>query len=145
MRLFNDMVSAVLHCDKPVVCRVNGMRVGGGQEVGMACDFSVVVISPSSARPGQSTDRCRWREHGFPSAVCRRRARHDEQHPVRTLDGAPLLLAWRPQLQIVPVLKLDGKWVAYLMVVTDRMLDEYGRVALGEWRLEESPSEARSS
>ena len=31
MRLFNDMVTAILHCDKPVICRVNGMRVGGGQ------------------------------------------------------------------------------------------------------------------
>ena len=41
MRLFNDMVSAILGCDKPVVCRVNGMRIGGGQEIGMACDFSV--------------------------------------------------------------------------------------------------------
>src|SRR5512136_3330596 len=41
MRLFNDMVSAILACDKPVICRVNGMRVGGGQEIGMACDFSV--------------------------------------------------------------------------------------------------------
>ncbi len=41
MRLFNDMVSAILGCDKPVVCRVNGMRIGGGQEIGMACDFTV--------------------------------------------------------------------------------------------------------
>ncbi len=29
MRLFNDMVSAILGCDKPVICRVNGMRIGG--------------------------------------------------------------------------------------------------------------------
>src|SRR3990172_7886142 len=41
MRLFNDMVSAILACDKPVICRVNGIRVGGGQEIGMACDFTV--------------------------------------------------------------------------------------------------------
>src|SRR6266498_1918716 len=41
MRLFNDMVSAILACDKPVICRVNGMRIGGGQEIGMACDFSI--------------------------------------------------------------------------------------------------------
>ncbi|MHC5012248.1 MAG: enoyl-CoA hydratase-related protein, partial [Planctomycetota bacterium] len=31
MRLFNDMVTAILHCDKPVICRVNGMRIAGGQ------------------------------------------------------------------------------------------------------------------
>src|SRR5512140_2294160 len=41
MRLFNDTVTAILLCDKPVICRVNGMRIGGGQEIGMACDFSI--------------------------------------------------------------------------------------------------------
>ncbi len=51
MRLFNDMVSAILHCDKPVICRVNGMRIGGGQEIGMACDFS---IAQDLARFGQA-------------------------------------------------------------------------------------------
>ena len=51
MRLFNDMVSSILACDKPVVCRVNGMRLGGGQEIGMACDFS---IAQDLARFGQA-------------------------------------------------------------------------------------------
>ena len=51
MRLFNDMVSAILGCDKPVICRVNGMRIGGGQEIGMACDFS---IAQDLARFGQA-------------------------------------------------------------------------------------------
>jgi 6-oxo-cyclohex-1-ene-carbonyl-CoA hydrolase len=51
MRLFNDMVSAIIGCDKPVICRVNGMRIGGGQEIGMACDFS---IAQDLARFGQA-------------------------------------------------------------------------------------------
>jgi len=51
MRLFNDMIEAVLHCDKPVINRVNGMRIAGGQEVGMACDFT---ISVDTARFGQA-------------------------------------------------------------------------------------------
>src|SRR5512143_2767943 len=50
MRLFNDMVSAILACDRPVICRVNGLRVGGGQELGTACDFS---IAQDLARFGQ--------------------------------------------------------------------------------------------
>ncbi len=36
--------------------------------------------------------------------------------------------------EIVPVLKLDGKWIPNPLVVTDRLLDEYGRVVLGEWK-----------
>ena len=64
MRLFNDMVSGILACDKPVICRVNGMRVGGGQEIGMACDFS---IAQDLARFGQAGTQARlgadWRRH----------------------------------------------------------------------------------
>ncbi len=52
MRLFNDMVSAILGCDKPVICRVNGMRIGGGQEIGMACDFSVAHDMPRFGQAG---------------------------------------------------------------------------------------------
>src|SRR6185369_8640215 len=51
LRLFNDMVTALLLADKPVICRVNGMRIGGGQEIGMACDFSV---ASDLARFGQA-------------------------------------------------------------------------------------------
>jgi len=30
MELFNNMVDSILMCKKPVICRVNGMRVAGG-------------------------------------------------------------------------------------------------------------------
>src|SRR3989339_741907 len=56
MRLFNDMVSSILMNDKPVICRVNGMRIGGGQEIGMAWDFSVAQglarLGPAGPKPG---------------------------------------------------------------------------------------------
>lgn len=51
MRLFNDLINAILMCDKPVINRVNGLRIGGGQEIGMACDFS---IAADTARFGQA-------------------------------------------------------------------------------------------
>jgi len=60
MRLFNDMVTAILHCDKPVICRVNGMRIGGGQEIGMACDFSIAqdlaVFGQAGPKHGSAPD-----------------------------------------------------------------------------------------
>ena len=41
MELFNNMVDSILMCKKPVSCRVNGMRVAGGQEIGTACNLTV--------------------------------------------------------------------------------------------------------
>jgi 6-oxo-cyclohex-1-ene-carbonyl-CoA hydrolase len=60
MRLFNDAVTSILQCDKPVICRVNGMRVGGGQELGMACDFSIAsdlaIFSQAGPKHGSAPD-----------------------------------------------------------------------------------------
>jgi 6-oxo-cyclohex-1-ene-carbonyl-CoA hydrolase len=65
MRLFNDTVTTILTCDKPVINRVNGMRIAGGQEIGMACDFTIAADSAvfgqagpkhGSAPDGGSTD-----------------------------------------------------------------------------------------
>lgn len=134
MRLFNDMVSAVLECDKPVICRVNGMRVGGGQEVGMACDFSVAsdlaVFSQAGPKHGSvpdggSTDflpvYLGIERAMISGTLCEPWSAHRFYH----LGGLT---------QIVPALKVDGRWVANPLVVTDRSLDEYGRVVLGEWK-----------
>jgi 6-oxocyclohex-1-ene-carbonyl-CoA hydrolase len=132
MRLFNDMVTAVLQCDKPVICRVNGMRVGGGQEVGMACDFSVAsdlaVFSQAGPRHGSAPDGGSTdflplfvgMEHAMISGTL---CQPWSAHRFYWLGGLT---------QIVPALKVDGQWIANPLVVTDRVLDEYGRIAIGE-------------
>lgn len=51
MGLFNRMISLMLENEHPVINRVNGMRIGGGQEMGLACDFSV---AHDMARFGQA-------------------------------------------------------------------------------------------
>ena len=132
MRLFNDMVSAILECDKPVVCRVNGMRIAGGQEIGMACDFTVASdlalfgqAGPKhgSAPDGGSTDF-------LPLFVGVEAA----------MESCTLCKTWSAHkahrlglvTRIVPALKVDGRFVANPLVVTDRWLDEQGRVVHGE-------------
>ncbi len=69
MDLFNGMVDAILNCKKPSLCRVNGMRVAGGQEIGMACDLTVAADTAifgqagprhGSAPDGGSTDFLPW-------------------------------------------------------------------------------------
>ena len=69
MDLFNAMVDGILNCKKPTICRVNGMRVAGGQEIGMACDLTVSADTAvfgqagprhGSAPDGGSTDFLPW-------------------------------------------------------------------------------------
>lgn len=131
MRLFNDMVSAILKCEKPVICRVNGMRIGGGQEIGMACDFS---IASDMARFGQAGPK-----HG--------------SAPIGgATDFLPLYMGIEKAMgsltlcepftahqayfngiitDIVPVLKVNGKFIANPLVVTEKIVDEYGKVIFG--------------
>jgi len=132
MRLFADMVSSILACDKPVVCRVNGLRVGGGQEIGMACDFS---ISQDLARFGQAGPK-----HG--SAPI---GGSTDFLPLmldceQAMNSGTLCEVWSAHkalrlgilTDIVPALKVDGDYVPNPLVETQRYLDEYGRIIHGE-------------
>ena len=132
MRLFNDMVSAILACDKPVICRVNGMRIGGGQEIGMACDFTVAQdlarfgqAGPKhgSAPIGGATDFLPLMvgaERAMAACVlCEPFSAHKAYHMGMLTD-------------IVPALKVDGAFVANPLVETQQMVDAYGRFVFGE-------------
>ena len=144
MRLFNDMVSAILACDKPVIARVNGMRIGGGQEIGMACDFSV---AQDLARFGQAGPK-----HG--------------SAPIGgATDFLPVLIGAERAMvacvlcepfsahkayfmgmltDVVPGLKVDGNWVANPLVETQRMTDELGRFVYGESKTGEALKEGKA-
>jgi len=132
MRLFNDMVSAILACDKPVICRVNDMRIGGGQEIGMACDFSV---AQDLARFGQAGPKHGSAPIGGATGF------------LRVVIGAERAMAACVLCEpfsaheayfmgiltdIVPALKVDGKFVANPLVEIGRITDEYGRLVFGK-------------
>jgi 6-oxo-cyclohex-1-ene-carbonyl-CoA hydrolase len=143
MRLFNDMVTSVLQCDKPVICRVNGMRVGGGQEVGMACDFSIAsdmaVFSQAGPKHGSAPDG--GSTDFLPLYVGIERA----------MMSGTLCEPWSAHrfywmgglTHIVPVTKVDGRFIANPLIISDRVLDEYGRLVIGEFKTGKEKKQAQ--
>ncbi len=130
MRLFNDMVTSILHCDKPVICRVNGMRVAGGQEIGMACDFSIAsdlaVFGQAGPRHGSAPDG--GSTDFLPLFVGAERA----------MQSCTLCETWTAYealshglvTDVVPVLRVDGELIRNPLVITDRWLED-GRPVWG--------------
>ena len=133
MRLFIDMVSAILMCDKPVVCRVNGMRIAGGQEIGMACDYSLAqdlaVFGQAGPRHGSAPDG--GSTDFLPLFVGIEAA----------MESCTLCEHWSAYkalrlgllTAVVPALTIDGEFVPNPLVVTDRYVDG-GRIVYGEMK-----------
>jgi 6-oxo-cyclohex-1-ene-carbonyl-CoA hydrolase len=132
MRLFNDTVTGILLCDKPVINRVNGLRVGGGQEIGMACDFS---IASDLARFGQAGPR-----HGSAPDGGSTDFLHLYVGFAQAIESCTLCDLWSAHKalrlgllnQIVPVLVHEGRFIPNPLVVTDRWVDGDGMIAYGE-------------
>jgi 6-oxocyclohex-1-ene-carbonyl-CoA hydrolase len=131
MDLFNTMVDGILNCKKPVICRVNGMRVAGGQEIGMATDLTIssdVAIygqagpRHGSAPDGGSTDFLPWflsMEDALYNCVsC-------EMWSAYKMKAKGLITA------VTPVLKQDGQWLRNPLVRTDTYVDN-GEIVYGE-------------
>jgi len=142
MDIFNGMVDAILGCKKPTICRVNGMRVAGGQEIGMACDFTVASdlaifgqAGPKhgSAPDGGSTDFLPWMlsiEDAMWNCV-----------------SCEMWSAYKMKMKglitkVLPVLKVDGNFVRNPLVVTDRFVED-GDIVYGEFHTGEAAARAK--
>jgi 6-oxo-cyclohex-1-ene-carbonyl-CoA hydrolase len=132
MRLFNDAVTAILTCDKPVVNRVNGMRIAGGQELGMACDFSV---ASDLARFGQAGPK-----HGSAPDGGSTDFLHLYVGIGHAIESCTLCEIWSAYKalrlgllnRVVPVLKHQGRFIPNPLVVTSRWTDDSGAIVYGE-------------
>ena len=136
MDLFNGMVDSILNCKKPTICRVNGMRVAGGQEIGMACDIAVssdlAIFGQAgprhgSAPDGGSTDFLPW-YLGIENAMWN--CISCEMWSAYKMKRIGLIS------KVVPVLKKGDTFVRNPMVVTDRYVEDglivYGEMVKGE-------------
>ena len=146
MRLFNDMVTPSSSATSRSISRVNGMRIGGGQEIGMACDFSIAqdlaMFGQAGPRHGSAPDG--GSTDFLPLFVGFERA----------MESGTLCEPWSAHkahwlgllTQIVPALKVDGHWSPNPLVVTDRMVDDAAASCFGEFKRAPSatPQGARS-
>ena len=142
MDLFNAMVDGILNCKKPTICRVNGMRVAGGQEIGMACDltlssdlaiFGQAGPKHGSAPDGGSTDFLPWM---LPTEDAMWNCISCEMWSSYKMKTKGLITA------AVPVLNVDGTIVRNPLVITDRYL-EHGEVVYGNMKSGDEAKEAK--
>ena len=132
MDLFNEMVDSILMCKKPTICRVNGMRVAGGQEIGMACDLAIssdlAIFGQAGARHGSapdggSTDFLPWMlnmEDAMWNCVsC-------EMWSAYKMKAKNLIS------KVVPVLKDGDKFVRNPMIETSKYVED-GEIVYGEF------------
>ena len=142
MDLFNGMVDAILNCKKPTICRVNGMRVAGGQEIGMACDLTLTSdlaiygqAGPrhGSAPDGGSSDFLPWmlsiEEAMWNCISCELWSAYKMKH--KGLVS-----------KTTPVLKKDGQLYRNPQVITDTFI-ENGEIVYGEFKVGDELKEAR--
>jgi 6-oxo-cyclohex-1-ene-carbonyl-CoA hydrolase len=132
MDLFNGMVDSILNCKKPTICRVNGMRVAGGQEIGMACDIAVSSDTAifgqagprhGSAPDGGSTDFLPW-FLGIEDAMW-------------NCISCELWSAYKMKRvglisKVAPVLKQGNKFIRNPVVIIDKWA-ENGEIVYGEF------------
>jgi 6-oxo-cyclohex-1-ene-carbonyl-CoA hydrolase len=142
MDLFNSMVDGILNCKKPTICRVNGMRVAGGQEIGMACDITVssdiAVFGQAgpkhgSAPDGGSTDFLPW-YLGIEDAMWN--CISCEMWSAYKMKRVGLIS------KVVPVLREGKNFVRNPTVITDRYVED-GEIVYGEFLKGEDFKKAR--
>jgi len=144
MELFNNMVDSILMCKKPVICRVNGMRVAGGQEIGLACDIAIssdlAIFGQAGPRHGSapvggSSDFLPWflsMEDAMWNCVsC-------EMWSAYKMRAKNLIS------KALPVLKDDkGAWVRNPQVITDTYVKD-GEIVYGEPKTGQEAKDARA-
>ncbi|MBI4409280.1 MAG: enoyl-CoA hydratase/isomerase family protein [Gemmatimonadetes bacterium] len=111
MGLFEGYIESILRAGKPVIARLNGMAVGGGNESQLACDLAVMAehawIGQVGTRVGSVA--CGGATQWLPLAVGDRRARQmlllNERIP------AARALEWGLVTEVVPSVCRGGEYV----------------------------------
>ncbi len=145
MDLFSGMIDGILKARKPVICRCNGMRIAGGQEIGQACDFTVAADTASfgqagtrhgSTPTGGSTDFLPW---NLSMEQAMWQATANEIWSAAKMERVGLIT------KAIPIKKNEsGEWVRDPRVITDKYV-ENGEIVYGEFKTGENFKTAKEA
>ncbi|MFH1775115.1 MAG: enoyl-CoA hydratase-related protein [Chloroflexota bacterium] len=141
--LLCGMVDAILSCRKPTICRVNGLRVAGGQAIGLPCDLSV---ASDLAVFGQREQRHGSAPLAGPSDFLPWYLSIEDAMWLCTsgeLWSAYKMLRKSYLTKVVPVLKDGPKLIRNPQVITDSWLQD-GEIVYGEFLTGEAAKKART-
>ena len=111
MALFRAYIESILNTGKPVVARINGMAVGGGNESQLACDLSVMAQHAYLKQVGTHVGSvaCGGATQWLPLVVGDKRAREilflNEPIP------APKAAEWGLVNWVVPSVRRGEEWI----------------------------------
>jgi len=143
MDLFNGMVDAILNCKKPTICRVNGMRVAGGQEIGMACDLAIssdlAIFGQAGPRHGSAPDG------GSSDFLPWFLSMEDAMWNCISCEmWSAYKMKWKGLIsKVVPVLKDGEAFVRNPLVITDSAVED-GEIVYGEFKTGPEAKEAKA-
>ncbi len=107
MGTFIDAIDAIRDCPRPTIARLNGMVVGGGNELNLACDLAVAAedIAIRQIGPSRGSLPSGGATQWLPIVIGDRRAREMLflNRPIR----APKALEWGLVNRVVPRDQLD--------------------------------------
>jgi enoyl-CoA hydratase/carnithine racemase len=111
MALFRAYIESIINAGKPVVARLNGMAVGGGNESQLACDLTVMAQHAYIKQVGTHVGSvaCGGSTQWLPIVVGDKRARQILMlnEPITAQQA----LDWGLVNWVVPTVQKPGKWV----------------------------------
>lgn len=142
--LFSGSIDAILKARKPVICRCNGMRIAGGQEIGQAADLTVAADTAAfgqagtrhgSTPTGGSTNFLTWNmpmEQAMWQSISNQAWSAAKMERIGSISKA------------LPIKKNGkGEWVRDPRVITDRYADENGDIVYGEFKTGDAMKKAK--
>src|SRR5579864_907780 len=111
MALFRAYIESILNTGKPVIARLNGMAVGGGNESQLACDLTVMAQHASIRQVGTQVGSvaCGGSTQWLPITVGDKRAR--EMLFLNEPVPAEKALEWGLVNWVVPTVRRDDEWI----------------------------------